>query len=124
MTLVTVMAEQGLITVDDSGCRRGGRSRSWLVLLLTHFGAMGANQSRSRVPNVEFRVLVIGRANAGKTSLLQRVCDTTESPETYRRGPWGTRERVRFSFLMAPPISSSSRLNSTQQQRLGMPLHR
>ena len=39
-----------------------------------------------------FRVLVIGRANAGKTSILQRVCETTESPTIYRgnkevRGP-------------------------------------
>ncbi|KIM56669.1 hypothetical protein SCLCIDRAFT_1220101 [Scleroderma citrinum Foug A] len=28
-----------------------------------------------------FRVLVIGRSNAGKTTLLQRVCNTTELPE-------------------------------------------
>ncbi|KAN0092578.1 hypothetical protein V8E55_003362 [Tylopilus felleus] len=27
-----------------------------------------------------FRILVIGRANAGKTTLIQRVCKTTESP--------------------------------------------
>ena len=33
---------------------------------------------------LEFRVLVIGRANAGKTSILQRVCETTESPTIYR----------------------------------------
>ncbi|KIN98658.1 hypothetical protein M404DRAFT_57289, partial [Pisolithus tinctorius Marx 270] len=31
-----------------------------------------------------FRVLIIGRANAGKTSILQRVCETTESPQIYR----------------------------------------
>ncbi|KAJ7655513.1 hypothetical protein B0H17DRAFT_956344, partial [Mycena rosella] len=31
-----------------------------------------------------FRVLIAGRANAGKTSILQRVCETTESPEIYR----------------------------------------
>jgi hypothetical protein len=36
--------------------------------------------------DVRFRVLVIGRANAGKTSILQRVCDTTESPKIYRGG--------------------------------------
>ena len=30
-----------------------------------------------------FRVLVIGRSNAGKTTLLQRVCNTTELPEIY-----------------------------------------
>ena len=28
----------------------------------------------------------MGRANAGKTSILQRVCDTTESPKIYRGG--------------------------------------
>ena len=30
-----------------------------------------------------FRILVIGQANAGKTTLLQRVCDTTEDPCIY-----------------------------------------
>ncbi|KAJ7112335.1 hypothetical protein C8R44DRAFT_798354 [Mycena epipterygia] len=37
-----------------------------------------------RLPKVKFRVLIAGRANAGKTSILQRVCDTTNSPDTYR----------------------------------------
>ncbi|KAG1810336.1 GTP-binding protein [Suillus plorans] len=30
-----------------------------------------------------FRILVIGRANAGKTTILQRVCNTWDSPEIY-----------------------------------------
>ncbi|KAF8152451.1 hypothetical protein B0H34DRAFT_774932 [Crassisporium funariophilum] len=30
-----------------------------------------------------FRILVIGRANAGKTTLLNRVCNTTEEPSIY-----------------------------------------
>ncbi|KAG6329375.1 hypothetical protein ID866_9715 [Astraeus odoratus] len=30
-----------------------------------------------------FRVLVIGRANAGKTTLLQRVCNSTDLPEVF-----------------------------------------
>ena len=30
-----------------------------------------------------FRILVIGRANAGKTTLLKRVCNTTEDPSIY-----------------------------------------
>ena len=51
--------------------------------------------SPPRVPNAQFRVLIIGRANAGKTSILQKVCDTTESPEIYRSGLSGTRDQVR-----------------------------
>ncbi|KAJ8589311.1 hypothetical protein M405DRAFT_767902 [Rhizopogon salebrosus TDB-379] len=30
-----------------------------------------------------FRILVVGRANAGKTTLLQRVCNTTEKPKIF-----------------------------------------
>ncbi|KAL4070079.1 hypothetical protein V8B97DRAFT_1871795 [Scleroderma yunnanense] len=30
-----------------------------------------------------FRILVIGRSNAGKTTILQRVCNTTELPENF-----------------------------------------
>ena len=30
-----------------------------------------------------FRVLVIGRANAGKTTILQKVCNTSEKPEIF-----------------------------------------
>ena len=36
------------------------------------------------VPDIKFRVLIVGRANAGKTSILQRVCETMESPKIYR----------------------------------------
>ena len=32
-----------------------------------------------------FRVLIIGRANAGKTTILQRVCNTTERPKIFNR---------------------------------------
>ncbi|KAN0132940.1 hypothetical protein V8E53_009305 [Lactarius tabidus] len=45
---------------------------------------MDTTQTRRRIPEIQFRVLVIGRANAGKTSILQRVCETTESPTIYR----------------------------------------
>ena len=50
-----------------------------------------------RIPDIRFRVLIIGRANAGKTSILQRVCSTTGSPVIYRgheevRGPTFDRE--------------------------------
>jgi GTP-binding protein EngB required for normal cell division len=36
-----------------------------------------------RVKYTRFRILVIGRANAGKTTLLRRVCNTTEDPCIY-----------------------------------------
>jgi len=38
-----------------------------------------------------FRILIIGRANAGKTTILKRVCNTTENPETYNSA--GTKVR-------------------------------
>ena len=51
-------------------------------------GQMGSNQSKTGTPRIiqdlKFRVLVLGRANAGKTTILQRVCETTESPMIYR----------------------------------------
>ncbi|KAJ6555912.1 hypothetical protein B0H19DRAFT_994295 [Mycena capillaripes] len=42
------------------------------------------SQNLRPLPNVKFRVLVAGRANAGKTTILQRVCETTESPKVYQ----------------------------------------
>ena len=36
-----------------------------------------------RAKYTRFRILVIGRANAGKTTLLQRVCNTNEDPCIY-----------------------------------------
>ena len=36
-----------------------------------------------RAKYTHFRILVIGQANAGKTTLLQRVCNTTEDPCIY-----------------------------------------
>ena len=53
---------------------------------------MDAEKNRLRVPKIPFRVLIIGRANAGKTSILQRVCETTDSPIIYRQGEEGREE--------------------------------
>jgi septin family protein len=59
-----------------------------------------AQQNLPRVPSdIKFRVLIIGRANAGKTSILQRVCDTTESPEIYSVDSEGVRTLVRSRLL-------------------------
>ncbi len=74
---------------------------------------MDTQQPRPRIPKFRFRVLIIGRANAGKTSILQRVCETTDSPIFYRlfRG----NEKVRGqTFLSASLISLPTRLNLTR----------
>ncbi|KAG6914949.1 hypothetical protein DXG01_014286, partial [Tephrocybe rancida] len=42
-----------------------------------------AAASKLRDKYTHFRILVIGRANAGKTTLLKRVCNTTEEPCIY-----------------------------------------
>ena len=80
---------------------------------------MAAQQNLPQIPNVKFRVLIIGRANAGKTTILQRVCNTTESPQIYRTSPSGRRQRVRLltegHFLSHHP----ARFNLTLRQRLG-----
>ncbi len=63
-----------------------------------------------RIPKIQFRVLIIGRANAGKTTILQRVCDTTESPFIYR----GDKEVRGPTFLSASLISLPTRLTLTR----------
>jgi len=42
-----------------------------------------------------FRILVLGRSNAGKTTLLQRVCNTTELPEIFN----AKGEKVKYLML-------------------------
>jgi len=44
------------------------------------------NAFNARQKYSHFRILVIGRANAGKTTLLKRVCNTTEDPRIYNEG--------------------------------------
>ena len=51
-------------------------------------GAEDIARQRRRADNLRrlskrFRVLIIGRANAGKTAILQRVCNTTEQPKIF-----------------------------------------
>ena len=49
---------------------------------------MGTKQTCRIIPDLQFQVLVVGRANTGKTSILQWVCDTMESHKIY----WGGEE--------------------------------
>ena len=44
------------------------------------------NAFNARQKYSHFSILVIGRANAGKTTLLKRVCNTTEDPRIYNKG--------------------------------------
>ena len=45
---------------------------------------MSTKRTNQIMPELKFRVLVLGSANAGKTTILQRVCETTDSPKIYR----------------------------------------
>ena len=42
-------------------------------------------QGQAQRFTMRFRVLIIGRANAGKTTILQRVCNTTEQPKIFNQ---------------------------------------
>ena len=53
-----------------------------------------------------FRILVVGRSNAGKTTLLQRVCNTTELPEIYN----SKGEKVKH-FVVQGSLEASWRLD-------------
>ena len=68
-----------------------------------------ASTSQRQIPNIKFRVLIIGRANAGKTTILQRVCDTTDSPVVYR----GDEEVRPLTFVTHRSIQSYSLTDST-----------
>jgi len=77
---------------------------------------MASTGSKCRFGDIKFRVLIIGRANAGKTSILQRVCDTTESPAIYRT-VGDSREQVSNSARRAHIYSWSNQtwLEPTQE---------
>ena len=68
--------------------------------------SMASTKSSARFRWLQFRVLIIGRANAGKTTILQRVCDTTDSPKVYRVEA-GSRQEVRHSANQRRSITSS-----------------
>ena len=91
----------------------------WLEAPNNSFALMDTQQAPRRVPNIRFRVLIIGRANAGKTSILQRVCETTESPVIFR----GKNEVLGPTFLSASLISLLTSINLTRQWRLVTRVH-
>ncbi|KAG1875888.1 hypothetical protein C8R48DRAFT_591728, partial [Suillus tomentosus] len=56
-----------------------------------------------------FRVLIMGRANAGKTTILQKVCNTTDQPEIYDTK--GKKVRVMIYDIHASTADQSRRGN-------------
>jgi GTPase SAR1 family protein len=50
-----------------------------------------------------FRILVIGRANAGKTTLLKRVCNTKDDPCIYDKQ---SKDLVHFQVILETSDSS------------------
>jgi len=53
----------------------------------------GCARVREHIDRLEYlRILVIGRANSGKTTFLQRICNTTDIPEIFN----AKGEKVRF----------------------------
>ena len=69
------------------------RSHTLACYSLLSTETMSQKPLQFRVPSIVFRVLIVGRANAGKTTILQRVCETTESPKIFRVSG-GRREEV------------------------------
>jgi GTPase SAR1 family protein len=63
---------------------------------------MEHTQQDTREKFGRFRILVVGRANAGKTTLLQRVCNTTEKPEIFDRE--GNKVDLALHATSASPI--------------------
>ncbi|KAG6328409.1 hypothetical protein ID866_10680, partial [Astraeus odoratus] len=78
---------------DDSAAPLGIGSGSNTISIPRSPVSAVAPDLESRMPGLNlddtrdyfkfFRVLIVGRANAGKTSILQRVCNTTASPEVF-----------------------------------------
>ena len=63
-----------------------------------------------RATYTRFRILVIGRANAGKTTLLQRVCNTTEDPCIYNEDNKNLVSLHTRRWILPPTFSTSLNL--------------
>ena len=70
--------------------------------------------AKLRAKYTRFRILVIGRANAGKTTLLKRVCNTTEEPSIYDEEK---KNLVRYRLIVIAHSHRSSTYSSNRPQR-------
>ena len=64
----------------SDGNRRACFLPAWIYLQLISADLAPTDAAKLRAKYTHFRILVIGRANAGKTTLLKRVCNTKEDP--------------------------------------------
>jgi hypothetical protein len=64
---------------------------------------LSAQDARNKIRR--FRILVVGRANAGKTTLLQKVCNTIEMPEIFDGK--GNKVNPTFHPTSEPPTNQS-----------------
>ena len=72
------MADQGTPHTAKESNLKGFRDRLKKVFGWESQSTLEAAKLRAKYTH--FRILVIGRANAGKTTLLKRVCNTKEDP--------------------------------------------
>ena len=79
---------------------------------------MPTQRARRQIPEIQFRVLIIGRANAGKTSILQRICDTTNGPIISRGYSRGFQQVRGPAMLPTSLISRPTRSNLTRPWKL------
>jgi len=59
-------------------------------------GALGPEEIRSQCP--QFRILLIGKANAGKTTILRKVCNAKRGAEPIIRDAEGKEVIVKRKF--------------------------
>jgi hypothetical protein len=100
--------------------KKQSRLRSLFLHSVLSTRAMATQENLPILPyDLKLRVLIIGRANAGKTSILQRVCNTTESPVIYSVDPSGDRKQVRTRPWWHSRSKCMARFNSNLRWRLG-----
>jgi hypothetical protein len=97
------------VSRNESVARRNTMSMTEAVSKI----AMYIQRTPSDPLDIKFRVLIIGRANAGKTSILQRVCDTTDSPQIFSVDSSGVRTLVRSRSLWKFPSHHLTRFHNS-----------
>jgi len=67
-----------------------------------------------------FRTLIIGRANAGKTTLLKRVCNSIEDPEIFSPSGEKVIESVIFEHRQFAHLNQSQSIAARSRRRAGV----